>query len=102
MTRRDDTVSIRHMFDYAVEAVEMARGRSRADLDRDRYGRIVPEIGERHRQQGVETVSGQDNGAHREEYPTNASLQAIVNMVPIAFPQFIGRFQESHTVGHLQ
>ena len=51
MTRRDDTVSIRHMFDRAVEAVEMARGRSRADLDRDRQlnlalVRLVEIIGE--------------------------------------------------------
>lgn len=36
MTRRDPTVSIRHMLDHACEAVEMARGRSRADLDTDR------------------------------------------------------------------
>jgi len=51
MTRRDDTVSIRHMFDHAEEAVEMARGRSRADLDRDRQlnlalVRLVEIIGE--------------------------------------------------------
>ena len=30
------TATIGHMCDHAVEAVEMARGRSRADLDRDR------------------------------------------------------------------
>ena len=54
MTRHDDTVSIRHMFDHAVEAVEMARGRSRADLDRDRQlnlalVRLVEIIGTRNR-----------------------------------------------------
>ncbi len=36
MTRHDDTVALRHMLDHAVEAVSMARGRPRADLDRDR------------------------------------------------------------------
>lgn len=36
MTRRDDTVGLRHMLDHAAEAVEMARGRTRSDLDRDR------------------------------------------------------------------
>jgi uncharacterized protein with HEPN domain len=36
MTRHDDTVALRHMRDHAVEAVAMARGRTRADLDRDR------------------------------------------------------------------
>lgn len=36
MSRRDDGVSMRHMLDHAAEAVEMARGRKRDDLDRDR------------------------------------------------------------------
>jgi uncharacterized protein with HEPN domain len=36
MTRHDPTVRVRHMRDHACEAVEMARGRSRADLDADR------------------------------------------------------------------
>ena len=51
MTRHDDAVSVRHMFDHAVEAVEMARGCSRADLDGDRQFnlalvRLVEIIGE--------------------------------------------------------
>lgn len=51
MARRDDTVSIRHMLDHAIEAAAMARGRSRADLDRDRQlnlalVRLVEIIGE--------------------------------------------------------
>ena len=33
---RDDAVRLRHMRDAAREAVEFARGRSRADLNRDR------------------------------------------------------------------
>jgi len=36
MTRRSDTLSLRHMLDHAVEAKGMAQGRSRADLDADR------------------------------------------------------------------
>ena len=60
MTRRDDTVSIRHMFDHAVEAVEMARGCSRADLDRDRQlnlalVRLVEIIGEAAKRVGPAT-----------------------------------------------
>ncbi|MFQ5502206.1 MAG: DUF86 domain-containing protein [Phycisphaerae bacterium] len=36
MSQRDDMVSLRHMLDQAREAVEMARGRTRTDLDTDR------------------------------------------------------------------
>lgn len=36
MTRRDPRVRIRHMLSHAREAAEMASGRSREDLDRDR------------------------------------------------------------------
>ena len=36
MSRRDDSVPMRHMLDHAREAVAIARQRSRADLDRDR------------------------------------------------------------------
>jgi uncharacterized protein with HEPN domain len=36
MTRRDEGVRVRHMLDHAREAVEMADGRDRADLDTDR------------------------------------------------------------------
>jgi len=36
MTRHDPMVRVRHMLDHAREAVEMVRGRSRADLDTDR------------------------------------------------------------------
>jgi uncharacterized protein with HEPN domain len=36
MTRRDDTVALRHMRDHVAEAVELSRGRKRADLDEDR------------------------------------------------------------------
>ena len=51
MPRRDTRVSLAHMRDYAREAVEMARGRLRADLDSDRMlnlalVRLVEIIGE--------------------------------------------------------
>ena len=36
MSRHDDETRLRHMLDYAREAVEMAAGHTRADLDRDR------------------------------------------------------------------
>lgn len=36
MSRRDDTVPMRHMLDYAREAVAMVSGRARSDLDTDR------------------------------------------------------------------
>ena len=51
MTRHDETVRLRHMLDYAAEAVEIARGRNRADLDSDRMlrhtlTRLVEVVGE--------------------------------------------------------
>jgi len=36
MSKRDDSTSILQMFDHAREAVELARGRSRDDLDSNR------------------------------------------------------------------
>ena len=36
MTRHDDRVRLRHMLDHAEEAAEMARARSRKDLETDR------------------------------------------------------------------
>jgi len=36
MTRRDDTISLRHMLDHAKEAVAMSHGRARGELDQDR------------------------------------------------------------------
>ena len=51
MSRRDDTVPMRHMLDHAREAVAMVRGRSRSDIDTDRMlqlavTRILEIIGE--------------------------------------------------------
>ncbi len=36
MTRHDDSVRLRHMLDHGREAVEMLKGRHRAELDTDR------------------------------------------------------------------
>jgi uncharacterized protein with HEPN domain len=36
MSRHDDGLRLRHMLAHASEAIEMARGRAREDLDRDR------------------------------------------------------------------
>jgi len=36
MSSHDETAYLRHMLDYASEAHDLAAGRSRADLDRDR------------------------------------------------------------------
>jgi uncharacterized protein with HEPN domain len=51
MSRHDHLVALRHMLDHAREAVELARGKSRADLDADRLlqlalSRLVEIIGE--------------------------------------------------------
>ena len=51
MSRRDPMVSIQHMRDHALEAVEMVQGRSRTDLDADRMlnlalTRLMEVIGE--------------------------------------------------------
>ena len=34
MTQHDDAIRLRRMLDYAAEAMEMAEGRQRGDLDR--------------------------------------------------------------------
>lgn len=36
MSRRDDTVPMRHMLDHAREVIAMVRGRTRQNLDADR------------------------------------------------------------------
>jgi uncharacterized protein with HEPN domain len=51
MSRHDDEMPIRHMLESAREAVHMAEGKSRKDLDRDRMlelalTRLVEVIGE--------------------------------------------------------
>jgi uncharacterized protein with HEPN domain len=36
MSQRNTNVSLRHMLDHALEAVAMTKGKTRADLDKDR------------------------------------------------------------------
>jgi len=51
MSQHDPLVALRHMLDHAREAVELAQGRSRKDLDSDRLlqlalTRLVEIVGE--------------------------------------------------------
>ena len=51
MSRHDDLVRLRHMHDYAAEAVEMAAGRTQGDLATDRMfllalTRLIEIVGE--------------------------------------------------------
>ena len=51
MSRRDETVPMRHMLDHDREVVAMAHGRTRRDLDTDRMfqlalTRLIEIIGE--------------------------------------------------------
>lgn len=51
MSRHDESVVLRHMLDHAREAVALAQGRTRADLDTDRtlelsLTRLVEIVGE--------------------------------------------------------
>lgn len=36
MTRRDDALTLRQMLEYAQEAIELTRGKSRSDVESDR------------------------------------------------------------------
>lgn len=65
MSRHDDQPKLRHMLDHAVEAVEMTRGKTRADLDTDRQlnlalVRLVEIVGE---------AAARVSGETRERYP---------------------------------
>lgn len=42
VSRHDDEVRLRHMLDHAVEAVELARDRTREDLGRERMLNVPP------------------------------------------------------------
>ena len=65
MSHRDPLIPLRHMLDHALEAVEMARGRSRADLNGDRklnlsLVRLLEVVGE---------AAGRVPMRDREEHP---------------------------------
>lgn len=64
MTRRDDTVRLRHMLDHAREAVALVEGRSRSELDDNRMlqlalVRLVEIVGE-----AAARVSGPTKGRY--------------------------------------
>lgn len=66
MSRHDDALRLRHMLDHASEAVAMAGGRSRRDLDTDRQlnlslVRLVEVVGE---------AAGRVTPATRDRLPT--------------------------------
>jgi uncharacterized protein with HEPN domain len=65
MSRHDPTVGLRHMLDHAREAVEMARGKTRSDLDTDRklnlaLVRLLEIVGE---------AANRLTSAERDRYP---------------------------------
>lgn len=66
MSQHDDAARLRHMIDYAREAVQMCEGRVREDLDRDRMlnlslVRLIEIVGE-----AASRVSGALQLAHPE------------------------------------
>lgn len=68
MSRHEDEVRLGHMLDHAAEAVEMCRGRQRADIDSDRMlnlamVRLIEIVGE-----AADRVSKQGQ-ASRAEIP---------------------------------
>ena len=75
MSRRDPQVRLKHMLDYAREAVEMAKGNTAIDLDKDRklalaLTHLVELIGEAASQVPQEV---------REKYP-NVPWAKVVGM----------------------
>jgi len=73
MSRRDDSVPMRHMLDYAREAVAIVRQRSRAELDRDRLLQLAL-------RQVIEIVGEAANRVSKEgqaRYPDIAWRSAI-------------------------
>ncbi len=66
MPRRNRTLPLRHMLDHAREAVVLAQGKSRADLDRDRLlelalVRLLEIVGE-----AASRVSDEDSAKYHE------------------------------------
>ena len=63
MKPHSDSARLRHMLDYAKEAMAMASGRTRADLDRDRtlnlaLVRLLEVVGEAAARVSIETRRG--------------------------------------------
>ena len=66
MTRHDDATRLRHMLDHARKAVQLARGKARADLDTDEvFGlamtRLLEVVGE-----AATRVSPATRGRHQQ------------------------------------
>ena len=76
MPRRDKHLPVRHMLDHAREAVTLAQGKGRADLDDDRLlelalVRLLEVIGE-----AASRVSGEDRARYPEvPWPQIVSLR---------------------------
>lgn len=73
MTRRDDTVALRQMLDHSAEAVAIASGHSRSDLDTDRLfalalTKLIEIIGE---------AGSRVSQATRESHPDVPWMQII-------------------------
>ena len=73
MSRHDPTVGLRHMLDHAREAVEMARGKTRRDLDTDRklnlaLVRLLEIVGE---------AANRLTSAERDRYPGIPWLEIV-------------------------
>ena len=65
MTRHGDEARLRHMLDHSVEAIEMAQGKTRQDLDTDRQlnlslVRLLEIVGE---------AAGRVSEATRDQHP---------------------------------
>jgi uncharacterized protein with HEPN domain len=78
MSRRDDSVPMRHMLDHAREAVAIVRQRSRAELDSDRMLQLAL-------RQLVEIVGEAANRVSKEgqaRYPDIAWRPAIAVRKP--------------------
>ncbi len=103
MSQHDSLVALRHMLDHAQEAVALARGRSRADLDSDRLlqlaltrlveivgeaaGRVPSELQARHPQlPWREVISARNRLIHGYE---SVDLDIIWEIVARDLPQLI-------------
>ena len=103
MSRRDDTVPMRHMLDYAREAVTFVSGKSRGDLDRDRVlqlalTRVITIVGEaarrvspegRARYAGIpwqDAIGARNKIMHGYEF---VDYDIVWQIITVEFPQLI-------------
>jgi uncharacterized protein with HEPN domain len=109
MTRHDDATRLRHMLDHSVEAVEMAHGRKREDLDADRQfslalTRLMEIIGEAAAKvsdavrQGLPGIPWQDVVGMRNRLIhgyDEVDLQVLWDVVQIDLPELIRELRSS-------